>query len=60
MAARKNDRNAQALPLITGSTLRPSRIIVYYVRPGKDPFIIADTHGEVNNRPDQKMIMKNY
>lgn len=56
MAARKNDRNAQALPLITGSMLRPSRIIVHYVR----PFIIADTHGEVNNRPDQKMIMKNH
>lgn len=32
MAARKNDRNAQALPLITGSMLRPGGIIVYYVR----------------------------
>jgi hypothetical protein len=56
MADRKNDRNAQALPLITDSTLRPSRIIVYYVRPGKDLFIAAGTHSAINNQPNRKII----
>lgn len=56
MAGRKNDRNAQALPLITDSMLRPSRIIVYYIRPGKDLFISAGTHSAINNRPNRKMI----